>query len=116
VDGTNPRIFNVAKHVGMVVNGKVPDGKHIMNYGRQESHKFLKDYDVQIGGRTLANRLSLYLNAFTLYNEVRPFGSTEILASWNLDEGYGLYMLEPSGTYYGYGCCTSGKGRQTAKA
>lgn len=25
-------------------------------------------------------------------------------------------MLEPSGVYYGYSCCTSGKGRQTAKA
>lgn len=35
VDGTHPRIFNVAKHVGVVVNGKVPDGKHIMNYARQ---------------------------------------------------------------------------------
>jgi len=25
-------------------------------------------------------------------------------------------MLEPSGTYYGYTCCTAGKGRQIAKA
>jgi 20S proteasome subunit alpha 7 len=47
---------------------------------------------------------------------VRPFGSTEILASYSKDEGYGLYMLEPSGMYYGYSCCTAGKGRQIAKA
>jgi 20S proteasome alpha/beta subunit len=25
-------------------------------------------------------------------------------------------MLEPSGHYYGYTCCTAGKGRQTSKA
>jgi 20S proteasome alpha/beta subunit len=25
-------------------------------------------------------------------------------------------MLEPSGVYYGYSCCTAGKGRQIAKA
>ena len=25
-------------------------------------------------------------------------------------------MLEPSGAYFGYTCCTSGKGRQIAKA
>lgn len=25
-------------------------------------------------------------------------------------------MLEPSGAYFGYSACTSGKGRQTAKA
>jgi len=116
VDGTNPSIFNVYKHVGMVVNGKVPDGKHVMSHARHEAGKYFKDYDVLIGGRTLANRISLYLNAYTLYNEVRPFGSCEILASWNEDEGYGLYMLEPSGAYFGYSCCTAGKGRQTAKA
>jgi 20S proteasome subunit alpha 7 len=56
-----------------------------MNHGRHEASKFFKDYDVFIGGRTLANRLSLYLNAYTLYNEVRPFGSAEIFASWTQD-------------------------------
>ncbi len=52
----------------MAINGKVPDGKHVMSHARHESAKFFKDYDVFIGGRTLANRLSLYLNAYTLYN------------------------------------------------
>ena len=47
---------------------------------------------------------------------MRPFGSSEIIASYSKDEGFGLYMLEPSGLYYGYSCCTAGKGRQTAKA
>ena len=116
VQGTHRRISNVDRHIGMVVNGKIPDGRHIMNYGRNEAQKFFKDFDVVISGRTLANRLALYLNAYTLYNSVRPFGSSEIIASWNEDEGYHLYMLEPSGAYYGYTCCTSGKGRQTAKA
>ena len=116
VPGTHRRIYNIDKHIGMAVNGKIPDGRHIMNYGRSESNKFTKDYDVEISGRTLSDRIALYLNAYTLYNSVRPFGSSEIVASWNEDEGYGLYMLEPSGTYYGYSCCTSGKGRQTAKA
>jgi 20S proteasome subunit alpha 7 len=116
VPGTNPRIFSVSSHIGMAVNGKVPDGKHIMLHARQEAQKYLKDYDVPVGGKTLANRLSLYLNAYTLYNEVRPFGSCEIMASWNNDDGYKLYMFEPSGVYFGYTCCTAGKGRQTAKA
>lgn len=116
VQGTHRRIFNVDRHLGMVVNGKIPDGRHIMTYARNESQKFLKDFEIPITGKTLANRLALYLNAYTLYNSVRPFGSSEILASWSADEGYHLYMLEPSGAYYGYTCCTSGKGRQTAKA
>lgn len=100
----------------MVVGGKIPDGRHLMSYGRNEAHKFQKDFEVPISGRTLADRISLYLNAHTLYNSVRPFGSTEIIASWDKLDGYGLYMLEPSGLYYGYTCCVAGKGRQTAKA
>lgn len=34
VEGTNPRIFNVYKHIGMAISGKVPDGKHVMSHGR----------------------------------------------------------------------------------
>lgn len=100
----------------MVINGKIPDGRHLMTYGRNQATKFFKDFSLPISGRTLADRLSLYLNAYTLYNSVRPFGSSEIIASWSEDEGYNLYMLEPSGIYYGYSCCTAGKGRQTSKA
>ena len=100
----------------MVVGGKIPDARHLMTYARKECNKFFKDFCVPITGKTLATRISLYLNAYTLYNSVRPFGSSEIIASYNKDDGYNMYMLEPSGNYYGYTCCTSGKGRQTTKA
>ena len=69
----------------MVVNGKVPDGRHVMTYARNESNKFFKDFYVPVTGRTLCDRLSLYLNAYTLYNAVRPFGSQEIIASYSKD-------------------------------
>ena len=85
VEHTNRRIFNVDKTVGMVVGGKIPDGRHLMSHARTEAAKFLKDYALAISGRTLADRLSLYLNAYTLYNSVRPFGSTEIIASYSED-------------------------------
>jgi 20S proteasome subunit alpha 7 len=60
----------------MALCGKIPDGRHVMSYARSESNKFYKDFYVPVGGRTLADRLALYLNAYTLYNSVRPFGST----------------------------------------
>ncbi len=34
VSGTQPRIYHVDRHIGMVVGGKIPDGRHIMNYAR----------------------------------------------------------------------------------
>jgi 20S proteasome subunit alpha 7 len=116
VDHTNKRIYNVDRAVGVVITGKIPDGRHIMTYARNEASKFFKDFSVPISGRTLSDRLSLYLNAHTLYNAVRPFGSAEIIASYDKLDGFGLYMLEPSGHYFGYSCVTAGKGRQIAKA
>jgi 20S proteasome subunit alpha 7 len=76
VDRTHRRIFNVDQSIGMVICGKIPDGRHLMNYGRNEATKFLKDFAIPITGRTLADRIALYLNAYTLYNSVRPFGSS----------------------------------------
>ena len=75
VERTNPRIFNVDRAIGLVVAGKIPDGRHLMGYARNEAHKFHKDYEARISGKTLCDRVSLYLNAHTLYNSVRPFGS-----------------------------------------
>jgi len=83
-----------------------------------------------------------YLQAYTLYSSVRPFGITAIVAGWDSElelpvdgqvgtgpstgaggkaegkkyGGPGLYMIEPSGLYWGYYGAASGKGRQTAKA
>jgi 20S proteasome subunit alpha 7 len=82
-----------------------------------------------------------YLQAYTLYSSVRPFGITAIVGGFDSEldlpvdgqvgsgpksgsggkaEGktYGgpaLYMIEPSGLYWGYYGAATGKGRQAAK-
>jgi 20S proteasome subunit alpha 7 len=50
VEGTNRRIYNVDKKIGMVVAGRIPDGRHIVQYARTESDRFEKDYDTPIKG------------------------------------------------------------------
>lgn len=83
-----------------------------------------------------------YLQAYTLYSSVRPFGITAIIGGWDSElelpvdgevgegpkigsggkvegkkyGGPGLYMIEPSGLYWGYYGAATGKGRQSAKA
>jgi 20S proteasome subunit alpha 7 len=66
--------------------------------------------------QALASRLSLYASAFTLYSSVRPFGISTILGGIDseTDEPQ-LYMIEPSGVFWGYHGCAIGKGRQLAK-
>lgn len=90
----------------------------------------------------MASRMGGYLQAYTLYSSVRPFGITAIIGGWDSElelpvdgqvgsgpsigsggkvegktyGGPGLYMIEPSGIYWGYYGAATGKGRQTAKA
>ncbi len=49
--------------------------------------------------KILADRVAYYVQAYTLYSSVRPFGISAILAVVDND-GPGLYMIEPSGVYY----------------
>ena len=57
--------------------------------------------------QALADRLSLYVQAYTLYSSVRPFGCSTILGGVDKD-GPSIYVIEPSGVFYvRMGCHTS---------
>jgi 20S proteasome subunit alpha 7 len=59
-------------------------------------------------------RVGAYVHAYTSYGSVRPFGISTIVGS--IDKtGPQLYVIEPSGAYYGDRACAVGKGRQLAK-
>ena len=82
--------------------------------------------------QTIADRLGLYVQAYTLYSSVRPFGSSALVATMSPHHGPELYMIEPSGLYWvtsswkamvfltsqqkkGYHGCAIGKGKSVAK-
>ncbi|CCC71693.1 hypothetical protein NCAS_0I00250 [Naumovozyma castellii] len=111
----NVKIQGIDRHIGCVYSGLIPDGRHFVNRGREEASNFKKLYSNAIPIPAFADRIGQYVQAHTLYNSVRPFGVTAIFGG--IDEnGPHLYMLEPSGTYWGYKGAATGKGRQTAKA
>ncbi|KAK7681088.1 hypothetical protein QCA50_015926 [Cerrena zonata] len=47
------------------------------------------------------DRLGIYVQNYTCYNSVRPFGIVAIVGGID-DNGSHLYMIEPSGTSWGY--------------
>ncbi|QGA15704.1 hypothetical protein EYB26_003364 [Talaromyces marneffei] len=140
--GANKRIATVDRNVGIVSSGLVPDGRHFVSRARDEAASWRKTYKGPIPTSALANRLGGYVQAYTLYSSVRPFGVTSIVGGWDSEAelsvdgqvgsgprvgaggkakdlkagGPGLYMIEPSGLYWGYYGAATGKGRQAAKA
>ncbi|CAI8497871.1 unnamed protein product [Pichia kudriavzevii] len=115
VPGKNKRIQSIDRHVGVVYSGLIPDGRHLVNRGRDEAQSFKSLYKEPMGLEGLISRLGYYVQAYTCYNSVRPFGINAIIGGVD-DDGAHLYMLEPSGVYWGYLGAATGKGRQAAKA
>ncbi|MCJ1230539.1 hypothetical protein MMC12_007213 [Toensbergia leucococca] len=140
--GANMRIATVDRNVGVVSSGLVPDGRHFVSRARDEASSWRSTYKAPIPTAALASRLGSYVQMYTLYQSVRPFGVTAILGGWDSEAelpvdgqvgsgpkvgsggkvqgakagGPGLYMIEPSGLYWGYYGAATGKGRQAAKA
>lgn len=63
----------------------------------------------------LADRISAYVQAYTCYGSVRPFGISTLLGGVDRQSQPKLYCVEPSGVYYGYRACAIGKGKALAK-
>lgn len=140
--GANKRISSVDRNFGVVFSGLIPDGRHLVSRAREEASSWRNLYKSPIPTSALADRLGSYVQMYTLYQYVRPFGITAIVAGWDSEAelevdaqvgsgpktggggkvegiqsgGPGLYMIEPSGLYWGYYGAATGKGRQAAKA
>ncbi len=120
----------------------VPDGRQFVDRARDEARSWRDTFKTPIETGVLASRMGGYLQVYTLYQSVRPFGITAIVggvdssAELPVDGEVGagpsvgaggkvagkkhggpfLYMIEPSGLYWGYYGAATGKGRQAAKA
>ncbi|KAF9469036.1 20S proteasome subunit [Collybia nuda] len=114
VPGANRRIQTVDRHIGLATAGLLADGRHLSNRARDEASSYRENYHSPPPLKTIADRLGLYVQAYTLYSSVRPFGISTILGAVDKD-GPSLYVVEPSGVFFGYNGAAVGKGRQLAK-
>ena len=117
VPGTNRRIYAINRHSALSVAGLVADGKEIVERARDESAQYKNIYNEDIPPRVLAERIAMYVHAFTQYGSVRPFGSTVLLASVDPVTGSpSLYTIDPSGIVAKNFGMSVGKGRQLARS
>jgi 20S proteasome subunit alpha 7 len=114
VPGANRRIQTIDRHIGLASSGLLADGRHLSNRARDEAANYRDNYREAAPLKALADRLGLYVQAYTLYSSVRPFGCSTILGGIDKD-GPSIYVIEPSGVFYGYNGAAVGKGRQLAK-
>jgi len=114
-DDSNTRLFTIDNHIGLAFSGLNADGRAVVQIAREEAQTYRQQYDRPIPLKTLNERLSSYLHAYTLYSAVRPFGVSVVIADWSEENGAEMYMIDPSGLSLGYLGCAVGKAKQSAK-
>ena len=113
----NKRIQTVDRNIGVVYSGLLPDGRHFVNRCRDECQSFKSIFKTMMPISNLMDRMGIYVQNYTCYNSVRPFGIVSIIGGVDNEDGEPyLYMIEPSGSYWGYNGAATGKGRQIAKS
>jgi len=117
VPGSARRVYAVDKHLTLVISGFVTDGRQLVAHAREEAISYKKVYGEPIPPFVLAERIGLFVHAYTLYWTVRPFGASILLGGYDKANGGEpeLYCIEPSGTCYKYFGMAIGKGKQSAK-
>jgi len=113
--GTGKRIFSIDTHICMAVAGLISDARQIVGIARDEASYYRSVYGTPIPVRYLSDRIAGYIHAYTLYSAYRPFGCSVLLSSYDKVDGSELFMIEPSGIFYGYHGCAVGKAKQNAK-
>lgn len=111
---SNQRIFNIDKHIGLAVAGLLTDAREVVEIARNEASNYRSQYSSPIPPKYLAERVAMYMHAYTLYSSVRPFGASVLIASYFEDKPQ-LYLIDPSGVPLGYNGCAIGKAKQAAK-
>lgn len=114
----NRKTFSVEEGSGLIGTGIFADCKHIISRAREECQNWRENFNKEIPGERLADRLSQFMQVHTLYGSVRPFCCTMILASQDpmIPGGSGLWMMEPTGLCHRHKACAAGKGRMLARS
>ncbi|KAL4493549.1 hypothetical protein ABPG72_004042 [Tetrahymena utriculariae] len=116
VEDSDRRIYNIQKNIGMIVGGRIPDGRNVVHRARKEAQEYEKHFAMSVSGRILSERTGQYLHAHTLYGAYRPFGCSVIISSYDPIDGLQLHQSDNAGYCLGYYACAQGQGKQEVMA
>ena len=107
------KIFQLDQHLAASSSGLVADGRKLIDYARLECQKHRLTYNEPISVEMLAKKLGDYVQFFTQYAGVRPFGVSLLLAG--ADGGMRLFETDPSGALFEYKATAIGAGKKAVE-
>lgn len=105
------KIYIIDEHIGAASSGLMADARVLVDYARVSAQVEKVTYDEKIGVEALVKKISDYIQQYTQYGGVRPFGTSLLIAGIDDTDIY-LFETEPSGAFTGYKASCIGRGRE----
>lgn len=116
VDGTNKRIHQIDRHIGLSIAGLVADGRQLANRAREEAKQYKSNYGGPCPPKVLGDRMAQFMHYYTLYGSIRPFGTSIMIIGYDQDDKKPyLSLVDPAGISFQFRGCAIGKGQNAAK-
>lgn len=106
------KISKIDDRIGAATIGLVADGRKLIDEARLEAQRHKLIYDEPIMVHQLVKDVSNYMQIFTQYGGLRPFGVTILIGGF--DEKPKLFEVDPSGTPTEWKSTAIGEGRTQA--
>lgn len=110
------KVSEITPDIGMIYAGMGPDFRVLVDKARKVAHtKYKQIYNQYPPTKILVQEIAKIVQEATQQGGVRPYGVSLLVAGWDDAFGYGLYQIDPSGSYYPWKATAIGKGSQSAK-
>ncbi len=106
------KIHQIDTHIGATMSGLVSDGRVLIERAQDEAQKHRLTYGEPSDILSIVRSLCDYMQLYTQYGGMRPFGVSLLIAG--VDERPKLYLTELSGVYFEYKATAIGEGSDTA--
>lgn len=110
------KISRITPDIGMVYAGMGPDYRVLVDKARKAVHSNYKQvYNEYPPTRILVQDVAKIVQEATQMGGVRPYGVSLLVAGHDKSHNFGLYQIDPSGSYYPWKATAIGRGSSSAK-
>eukprot|EP00158_Paraphelidium_tribonemae_P002662 Partr_v1_DN25544_c1_g1_i2_m20785 putative The proteasome is a multicatalytic proteinase complex which is characterized by its ability to cleave peptides with Arg, Phe, Tyr, Leu, and Glu adjacent to the leaving group at neutral or slightly basic pH. The proteasome has an ATP-dependent proteolytic activity (By similarity) len=114
-DSTIDKVAMVCSNIGMVYSGMGPDYRVLLSKARKAAQAYKQVYGTEPPTAMLVKDIASVMQEYTQSGGVRPFGVSLLVVGWDDHEGYMLYQVDPSGSYFAWKATAIGKNMINAK-
>ena len=110
------KISRITPDIGMVYSGMGPDYRVLVDKARKAAHtNYVQVYNEYPPTRIVVQDIARTVQEATQAGGVRPYGVSLLVAGHDDTNGFGLYQVDPSGSYFPWKATAIGKGSTSAK-